>query len=128
MNYIKTMNNKIAIYTKKSIKTYKVSFNNYINKVLLKDLTTLPGRIDAVKIKYHIYKLVPIYIDKDICLLPLFNLNSDINIYINVYQVLKTINDSNKTKIIFIDGEELYVNINTSTLKNKIKKVLSIMI
>jgi len=128
MNYIKTYQNKIIISKDKTLKIYKTTFNEYINKILIKSLTTMNGRIDAVKDKYHIYKLVPIYLNKEICLVPLFNLNNETNIYINVNKVKKVIDYIDYSLIVFIDLEEIYIKVKANTLKKKIRKALNIMI
>ena len=67
INYIKAYTNKIVI---NNIKTIEMSIVDYLNLLLLKQLTTYQGRIDSIKKIYGIKKLVPIYIDPNINLFP----------------------------------------------------------
>ena len=58
INYIEILNNKtIKIYETREIKVLNLSFEKYINELLLNDLTTYTGRIEAIKKKYNYRKL-----------------------------------------------------------------------
>ena len=122
INYIKILNNKtIKIYETREIKVLSLSFEKYINDLLLNDLTTYTGRIEAIKKKYNYRKLVPIYINDTICFIPLENKEYN-SIYINVYSVYKIIYD----KIIFIDGSSLLIYKNLQTISNNINRARGI--
>lgn len=122
INYIKILNNKtIKIYETREIKVLNLSFEKYINELLLNDLTTYTGRIEAIKKKYNYRKLVPIYINDTICFIPLENIEYN-SIYINVYSVYKIIYD----KIIFIDGSSLLIYKNHQTISNNINRARGI--
>lgn len=88
----------------------KDRFVNIINSYLVKDLTTLKGRLDATIEKYNIHKNVPIYITQDIILIQTHNKKENDNIYINVCNIIDIIKDNNNTIIIFIDKSLLRVN------------------
>lgn len=122
INYIEILNNKtIKIYESREIKKLNLSFEKYINELLLNDLTTYTGRIEAIKKKYNYRKLVPIYINDTICFIPLENKEYN-SIYINVYSVYKIIYD----KIIFIDGSSLLIYKNLQTISNNINRARGI--
>lgn len=89
----------------------KDKFVDIINSCLLKDLTTLKGRLDATIKKYNIHKNVPIYITEDIILIQTHNKKENDNIYINVCNTIDILKDNNNnTIIIFVDKSLLRVN------------------
>ena len=50
INYIEILSNKtIKIYKTKEVEVLNLSFEKYLNVLLLKDLTTFNGRIEAIK-------------------------------------------------------------------------------
>lgn len=74
------------------------------DKILLKQLTTYDGRIEAIKKVYHIYKHIPIYIDYNLVFIQIFNKKQYNNIYINICRIIDMIKDGEDTIIIFDDG------------------------
>ena len=126
MNYIKTSKSKIIISSFQKQKIYKITINNYLDKKLSIYLTTLEGRMQAIKNKYHICKLIPIYIDNNLCLQPIFKITSERNIFVNIYNINKIIDYGNYSIVLFYDSEELILKMKSKTLKNKIKKALQI--
>ena len=128
MNYIKIKQQKLIISESNELKIYKQKFNDYINKLLINDLTTIDGRINAIRNKYNIHKLTPIYINKNICLLPINSINSDINIYINVFEVTQVISLNKGSEIVFSNQERIKINKSYNSLINRIKKACNIRI
>lgn len=126
MNYIKVNDDKILISCAKTIKRINRKIDNYLEQLLLKDLTTLKGRVDSIKKQYHIYKLTPIYIDEDICLIPLFNQSYNYNYYLNVNNIKNVEEKDERTEITFVDGERIIVNKKRSLILKQINKALSI--
>ena len=123
LNYIKTYTKEIYVNGKEKL---NIKFNDYINQLLLGQLTTLKGRVDAIKSKYKLLKLTPIYINKYMCLFPIYNLKDYENIFINVFEI-KTLDTINKkTRIEFINGDKLIVNKNINVINNYIRRAISI--
>lgn len=122
INYIEILSNKtIKIYKTKQVEVLNLSFEKYLNVLLLKDLTTFNGRIEAIKKKYKYKKLVPIYIDDTICFIPVENIEYN-SIYINAYSIYKI----TYQKIIFIDGSSLSIYKNLKTISNNINRAKAI--
>ena len=122
MNYIKLNDQQIIISSFKSIKKIDTKLNVYLDQLLLRDLTTLKGRVDAIKKIYHIDKLTPIYIDNNCCLIPLFNQSYNYNYYLNIYQIKNIIKEDNCSIIHFIDGEKIKVNKKRTLILKQIAK------
>lgn len=122
INYIEILSNKtIKIYKTKQVEVLNLSFEKYLNVLLLKDLTTFNGRIEAIKKKYKYKKLVPIYIDDTMCFIPVENIEYN-SIYINAYSIYKI----TYQKIIFIDGSSLSIYKNLKTISNNINRAKAI--
>lgn len=99
--YIKKINSSEFVV---NIDIYEL-FDNY----LLKQLTTLKGRLDAVSKVYHINKNIPVFLDNNLVFIQIFNKKQHNNIYINVYKIIDMIKDKENTVIIFEDGSKLFV-------------------
>ena len=54
----------------------------YLNNLCLKELTTLNGRLEAIKINFNIVKNVPIYITDNLVIFSTHNRYKSDNIYI----------------------------------------------
>lgn len=87
-----------------------IMLDELLERVCLKDLTTLKGRIDAIKKVYHIHKYIPIYLTEDIILITVFNKKQIDNIYINTCNIIDMVKDNNKTIIVFLDRSQLIIN------------------
>ena len=81
-------------------------FDNY----LLKQLTTLKGRLDAIKKVYHINKNIPVFLDNNLVFIQTFNKKQHENIYINAHRIIDMIKDKESTIIIFEDDSKLTVD------------------
>ncbi len=123
INYIKILNRQIEIHENCKIKIVDQTLNKYLNRILIDDLTTLKGRMDAVKNKYQFKKLIPLYINETLCLMPIDNKKSINNIYINIKSI-NFIKDS--TTIVFYNGEELKINIKKSLITKYIERAFLI--
>ena len=121
MVYLIYDNKTIKIYKTKEVEVLNLSFEKYLNVLLLKDLTTFNGRIEAIKKKYKYKKLVPIYIDDTMCFIPVENIEYN-SIYINAYSIYKI----TYQKIIFIDGSSLSIYKNLKTISNNINRAKAI--
>lgn len=78
-NIVKVQNN---------IKT-KETIYNLLNNICLKQLTTLNGRVEAIKQVYKIFKFVPIYINDNLIFQPIYPNKNWNQIYINICNIKK---------------------------------------
>jgi len=124
MNYIKkTQKNIYVDEIKLSIKLVK-----YLDSLLLSQLCTMEGRINAIKCKYKFIKLTPIYINESICLIPLQSFSSITNLFINIKEILDIKKYDNRTLIIFKDNKRIIVDKTYKSFKENYKKASMITI
>ena len=123
INFIKTYTNKIILNDKENIYS---TMEEYLNKVLLNQLTTLKGRLDAIKKLYGFRKLVPLYITNTLILFPINNLKDYENIYINAVNIINIYKHGSKTVIEFQGSTKLCVNKNCSQVIKYYQRALSI--
>ena len=123
INYIKTSYDKIIINDETIINQ---SINNYLNYILLQQITTLEGRVDAIKKIYGFKKLVPIYINKNNILFPVYNLKEYENIYINACSVIGVYKRDSKTVIEFVGFKKLIINKSIKQILKNFERALSI--
>ncbi len=102
------------------------TIDNILNRECLKTLSTLDGRINAIKQAYHIKKLVPVYLNDQLILQPLYSKKSWMQIYINVCKI-KALEVADKgTKINFNNNIILEVEIPYPRIKQYLEKCLKI--
>ena len=77
----------------------------YLNRLCLEKITTLEGRIQAIKQTCNIVKNVPIYIDDNLILFSINSFKSVDNIFINSVYIKYIEKQGIKTKIVFYDNE-----------------------
>lgn len=102
------------------------TINNVINQTCLEFLTTLDGRIKAIKQVYKISKFVPIYINDGLILQPIYSNKSWKQIYINICNIKKVNKVNDHTVITFINEKTLYLEISYERIKRYLKKCLKI--
>lgn len=130
------LNVDVLYLTKNNRSTDIVYFNQTINilqtidEILnhecLKTLSTLDGRINAIKQTYHINKLVPIYLNEYLILQPLYSKKSWKQIYINICNIQTIKQVSCGTEIIFKNNLILEVTIPYPRIKQYLEKCLKI--
>ena len=109
----------------KEIETNEL-INVVINKACLKHLTTLDGRLEAIKKGYNIYKLIPIYISNNLILQPLYSSRNWNQIYINICNIKKVIKVNDFTVITFINDITINIDISYERFKRFYKNCLKI--
>ena len=125
--YLKKTNRATIIkYKNKSEVEVNIILEELLNNYLLNDLTTLKGRLDAIKKVYHIYKHIPIYLEKNIIFIQTHNKKHLNNIYINTCNIIDMIKDNNKTKITFLDMSDLIIDTPYHLMKKYYQKSLKI--
>ena len=102
------------------------TINELLNKACLEFLTTLEGRIKAIKQIYKITKLVPIYIHEDLIFQPVYSNKHWKQIYINICNIKKVIKVNDQTVITFINEKTIYLDISYERMKRYLKKCFKI--
>ena len=123
INYILEKTKKIYINNKEIL---NCSFVEYIEIILLDQLTTFDGRIRATKKKYNFYKLTPIFISHDICFIPINNTKDFERVYINIYTIIEMQKINKKTLIKFVDGTSVIIKKEFNCILNNYKRALII--
>ena len=123
INFIKAYTNRIII---NNVDIYLQSIEEYFDNLLLNQLTSYKGRIDAIKRKFKFQKLIPVYIDNLNIFVPINNLKEYENIYINAARVIKTAAKGKSTIVYFIDKTKLEVNKNENLIIKYISRAISI--
>lgn len=116
----------IVHYVNHQVKETLVLPEEYLNNLCLKELTTLKGRIYAIKKNYHIIKNVPIYIKQDLVFFATNNVKTLDNIYINSVYVKSIEEIKEKCKIIFYDNQSILVNNSYQIIRRKYEKCIKI--
>ncbi len=108
--YIKQGNRESIIYTINGVIHINKPIDKLLNEWCLEELTTYSGRMEAIRIKYHLRKLVPVYINKELMLFPVSDKKDLNNIYINSLNVLMLEKQGKNTQIEFINHYLLILN------------------
>ena len=98
----------------------------YLNNLCLKELTTLNGRLEAIKINFNIVKNVPIYITDNLVMFSTHNRYKSDNIYINSVYVKHILCEKDKTKIVFYDDQFVLLENKYNIINNNYEKCLKI--
>lgn len=123
INYIKAYSNKIIINDNEVINQ---NINIYLNNILIHQLTTVYGRVDAIKNLYGYKKLVPIYINSQLILFPILNLKEYENIYINACNIIRITKNKSNTIIEFIGNKKIYIKKSYLQINKYYQRAISI--
>lgn len=124
--YIEKLDNTIVHYINKESESFSISILKYLDSLCLKNLTTLEGRLDAIKYNFNIVKNVPIYITENLVLFATHNKRNSQNKYINSIYVKSIEKVDSAIKIEFYDGEFVLVKNSYHIIKNNYEKCLKI--
>ena len=102
------------------------TINKIINQTCLKFLTTLDGRIKAVKQVYKISKLVPVYISNGLILQPIYSNKNWNQLYINICNIKKVNKVNDQVVITFINEKTIFLEISYERIKRYLKNCLKI--
>lgn len=126
--YIQKGNRSTIIhYINNEVEEKEILLEKYLNNICLEFLTTLSGRIEAIKEKYNIVKNVPIYIKDNLVLFPTFSKNHISNIFLNSIYIKKILPYEDKTIIVFYDNQELIIDKHYHTIKLSYEKCLKLI-
>jgi competence transcription factor ComK len=105
-------------------KKHGVPVKKYFEKLCLRELTTLRGRIDAIKKIYQYKYNVPVYINRELIF---FKIRSDKTYWINAVQVTGIIKQEKGANLTFKNGNVLKTNLSYRSLFNSYKKAMRIL-
>jgi competence transcription factor ComK len=124
----------ILYYIEAETETIEVSefqenkYNSPIKKIFenlcLSELTTLKGRIDAIKKVYNYGYNVPIYINSNLIL---FKIKDHRTLWINYFKVGSIIKKKNGADIVFKNGTVLNTSVSYRSLLNSFSKAQRII-
>lgn len=126
MDYIKQSMSGIKVHTGFNLETYNQSINKYFNNLLIKHLTTLKGRQEAIKTRYNLQSNVPLYIDRKHCFYQSHHTRDLKNVYINAMNVITIKPLNSKCEITFKNHHKLIVDKPYVKLLRKHERTLSI--
>ena len=124
--YIITNSNSTNIVKIREDIIVNESINEILNRECLEFLTTLEGRIKAIKQVYKISKFVPIYISNELILQPVYSNKHWQQIYINICNIKKVIKVNDHTVITFINEKTIKLNVSYERMKRYLKKCFKI--
>ncbi|MCK9535973.1 MAG: competence protein ComK [Bacilli bacterium] len=104
-------------------KIHHLTPTQLFNKLLLKEMTTLKGRLEAIKLIFSYSYNIPIYINQDMVFFKVFGKDK---IWVNGSNVSEIKNRNDKGIIIFKCGKLLETTKTYRTLKNIYHKVLEV--
>lgn len=111
-------------YGDNNYRLFQDKVNTFLNQVLIDDLTTLKGRLKAIRIKYGMRKNIPIYLNNYLVFFRL--IEDDKLIYINAMMVLRLTKDGDNTVIYFKNDSKLLVKRKVRFIKSQWERSLLI--
>lgn len=103
------------------------SLNYNIEKLCNKFLFSYNGYKKALKMKLNLKSLQPLYLNKNLILIPIKNIKDYDNLFINFKAITSIIKiNSENTKLIFDTGEFLNINKNINFFFEKEKEIIKI--
>lgn len=111
-------------YGDNNYRLFQDKVNNFLNQLLIDDLTTLKGRLKAIRIKYGMRKNIPIYLNNNLVFFRL--IEDDKLIYINAMMVLRLTKDGDNTVIYFKNDSKLLVKRKVRFIKSQWERSLLI--
>ncbi|MFH5881993.1 competence protein ComK [Liberiplasma polymorphum] len=128
MHYVKKHVNGIEVVFPYRQVVLEKGLIQFINTLLIKELTTFDGRIEALKKQCSLKYNVPIYINHKLCLFSLTPLRDTDVICLNVHAIQAIIEQEiNKTMIIFNSNETLILNYNYRLVKKRYDRTIQII-
>lgn len=109
----------LEIHTFDGIYTCKEDIKDIISDALLKQLTTIKGRNEAVGKITKRKNRVLLFIDKEAIF---YKLSNKYNYYINICNIYYVLSKGNICEVIFANGNILNVNVTNKVIKKKIKE------
>lgn len=100
--------------------------NNVLDELCYQSLSTFNGMVEAINHIYDIHNYVPLYLNEDLILQPIYPKKYWTQIYINITMIKDIIPNNDNTTIIFIDNTSLDVEIATKKFKQLVDQCLKI--
>lgn len=106
---------------------FNISAKNYLNNICLNMMTTLEGRVAAIKQNFNIIKNVPIFITQDLVLFTMNDYKATYNIFINCVYIKQIEENIDGCTIIFYDNSQLKLEKKYQFINNKYEKCIKII-
>lgn len=119
-------NNTKIVYSNNLLEIYYCKVKTIFNKICLDDLTTIDGRIKAIKEIYGYKRNVPIYLNKDIVLFKVKDIQTNSTQYINSIYIKTITKEGNTCKINFMDDTFFFVCLPYEYVYKQYEKTLEI--
>ncbi len=120
LQYIQRNAEGISIRYDKVVVNSAMTPQKYINLLCIENNSTLRGRKDAIKKKFNIKSLTPIYVNDEILLFPTISSRHYDSLWVNYHEIASTKND----KITMNNGEILQCE--TKIVKKQLKNCFEI--
>lgn len=124
--YISKNNRSCNLVYPDCTNTINQTVSTLLNNACVSTLSTLSGRVDAIKTLYNIKKSVPIFIESNLIFQPVLSNKAWNQVYINVLKIYKLEDISPKTRIVFVSGNVLDVDISMKRLSSLVSNCLMI--
>lgn len=122
--YFFDLNNELKETNINYQKIHKMSCDVFFQEMCYQDITTLKGRIDAIKKIFSFAYNIPIYLNNKMIF---FKINDDRMIWINAINVIDIFKKENNTIIVFRNGHSLEVNKNYRNIRKSYLKAKEII-
>lgn len=126
INYLKRDNRATVIAYDTHKELIDKTIFTVLDELCLEYLSTLQGRVDAVKIRFNYKKYIPIYVSSSLILQPLQELKAWDLVYVNANNIREIIRHDEDTTIEFLSGEQLTVNTDYEKVVHYIEKSIKI--
>lgn len=127
MNYIRRNNKGIEVSINGKLMYINKGIRWYLNDLCIKNLSTLDGRIDAVKKKYNIKHKVPIFVDSKCILFSTGSMRDFEVVYINYFEMIEYSSKDEKTIIYFKDGTNIDIKLSLKIVRKQVSKIQYIL-
>ena len=127
ITYIRKSNRQTIIKHREQKIIIDKVINEVLNDLCLTNLSTLKGRVDAVRCLLHLRKFIPVYVNEELILIPVYNSRYWDQIFVNFFMIDNIIKvGENTSRINFYDNSTLTVELSYLRLKRLIEKCLKI--
>ncbi len=103
----KTMDNKIVVLKDQVKETLDMPLTAYLSHLAIAGMSTLKGRINAIRRLFNFKSKVPLYLDWETLLIPLTSIRSDNSVLVNYHAILSFRKDGKRAVIVLSGAHEM---------------------
>lgn len=119
MNYI--TRNKEGIIIDGPHHCVQVGIRHYVDQLCLTHGSSLDGRIASARYLLQRKSLLPIVVNKDICLIPNTSFRQMNLVLLNYYQIASVQAKSTGCNVSFLDGNQVFISVPKSQLQRQLE-------